>query len=175
MLTLETERLTLRPYTERDIDELYQVLDTHPDVWKFDPGFQRTKEQRAELLRYRIRQHDRNGFGEFAVVLKSDGRLVGYCGLQLYLWEREPVSTPEVELYYKLGRDYWGKGYTTEACRAALSFGFTKLRLHRVVTWTHRENERSVALLKRLGMVVQDDPNDPNGVIGILENERFSS
>lgn len=172
MIWLETERLILRPYSMDDLNALHEALDLHPDVWRFDPGYERTKDERAELLRYRILQHERNEFGECAVVRKQDRRLIGYCGLQLYVWEHAPLSTPEVELYYKLARDCWREGYATEACRAMIEHAFTKLKLHRIVTWTARENVRSVALLKRLGMTIRDDPSDPNGVFGILENDR---
>ena len=100
-----------------DADEAYAVLEGHPDVWKYDPGVQRTKEQRAEVIRKYAALNEPDGCGTLAIVLKNAGRLIGYVGLQLYVLPREPVATPEVELYYKLGRDYWGQGYATEACQ----------------------------------------------------------
>lgn len=44
---LQTERLLLRPFTGANADAAYDALETHPDVWKHDPGFARTREQRA--------------------------------------------------------------------------------------------------------------------------------
>jgi hypothetical protein len=48
---LETARLILRPFALSEIDEAYQVLEGHPEVWKYDPGFCRTKLQRANLIK----------------------------------------------------------------------------------------------------------------------------
>jgi hypothetical protein len=108
-------------------------------------------------------------FGALAVTLREGGTLIGYCGLQLYLCERPGRSTPEVELFYKLGRPYWGRGYATEACREVLRYAFEELRLPRIVTCTHRENVRSVALLRRLGMRIEPDPTDAEGVLATLD------
>jgi RimJ/RimL family protein N-acetyltransferase len=167
---LTTSRLLLRPYTMHDLDAAYTVLEGHPDVWRYDPGRQRTREERAEELQYRILELKRKGIGCFAVTLKDEGRFIGYCGLQLYLWERQPLSSPEVELFYKLGRDYWGQGYATEAAHAVIDHAFNTLRLPRLVSWADAQNERSVALLRRLGFNVQPAPDAPNEVIGILDH-----
>jgi RimJ/RimL family protein N-acetyltransferase len=48
---IETSRLILRPFTREDLDAAYAALKSHPDTWRFDPGFQRTKEQRAAIIR----------------------------------------------------------------------------------------------------------------------------
>lgn len=171
MLTrLETERLLIRPFAMGDLEEAYAIFEGHPDVWRFDPGRPRSFEERREELQYRIWQFRRNGFGCMAVVLKETGRLIGYCGLQLYLWERQPASTPEVELFYKLGRDYWGQGYATEACQEMVRHAFERLRLPRLVSWTDRENSRSIALLEKLGMRIESTPELPDYLVGILEN-----
>lgn len=149
---LTTDRLDLRPFRLDDAEAAHRLLDTHPDVWRFDPGEARTLEQRTEILRYRIAEFDHHGFGMWAVAERSSGSLAGYCGLQLYLLEDEPRSSVECELYYKLGRGFWGRGYAAEACRAVIAFAFGRLRLPRLATCTDTDNVRSVALLRRLGM-----------------------
>jgi RimJ/RimL family protein N-acetyltransferase len=80
------------------------------------------------------------------------------------------LSTPEVELFYKLGRPFWGKGYAFEAAREVLRYAFEELRLTRIVTCTHAANLRSIALLHRLGMRVEPDATDPQGVLATLAN-----
>jgi RimJ/RimL family protein N-acetyltransferase len=167
---LTTDRLLLRPYTLNDLDQAFAVLEGHSDVWRYDPGHARTHEERAEELRFRIAELKRKGVGCFAVVLRAEERFIGYCGLQLYLWERQPFSSPEVELFYKLGRDHWSKGYATEAARAVVDHAFNTLRLPRLVSWALAENERSVALLRRLGFEVQPAAEAPGEVVGILTN-----
>ncbi len=167
---LTTPRLLLRPFSQDDIPAAYAVFEGHPDVWKFDPGFARTYEQRAEVIRHYAANNDPNGEGTLAITLK-DGTLIGYAGLQLYILPGEPLATPEVELYYKLGRDWWSQGYASEACRRLLDYAFTEMRLARIVTVTQKGNEASLKLMARLGMKLDNAPSAwPGDVIGILKN-----
>ena len=170
MPTLETERLIIRPFATTDIDAAYAVFESHPDVWRYDPGRQRTYEERAREIHYRIAQYAREGFGCMAVTRRSDGALLGYCGLQTWLRETRPRASLETELFYKLGRAYWGQGYATEACRALITHAFTDLCLPRLVTVTAAVNAESLALLRRLGMQIVPSPTDPAEVNGILAN-----
>jgi len=167
---LETVRLVIRPYTMDDVDAAHTVLDNHPDVWQFDPGRPLTLEERRKTIERRIHDYGSPIFGSLAMTLKENGRFIGYCGLQLYLCDRIPMSTPEVELFYKLGREYWGQGYATEACQAMIRHAFEELRLIRIVTCTHRANTRSITLLRRLGMRIEPDVTDAEGVLATLEN-----
>lgn len=171
MPVLQTERLIIRPFTMNDLNEAFAVLEGHPDVWRFDPGRQRTLEERRDALQYRIWEYENKGIGCMAVTLKESGKLIGYAGLQLYLFEQEDRTTPEVELFYKLGRYFWGKGYAFEACYEMVRYAFLQLKLPRIVTWTHRENERSIALLRKLDMRIEAAPGYPDDVIAILEND----
>jgi [ribosomal protein S5]-alanine N-acetyltransferase len=170
MEILETNRLLLRRVTMDDLEAAHAVLDVHPDVWRYDPGHEWTIDQRRERLEKRIWEYRLHGFGCLAVTLKPSEALIGYCGLQLYLWEQEGFSTPEVEWFYKFGRDYWGQGLATEASRAVIDHAFGTLRLRRLVTHALRENSRSTALMGRMGMTIAPDPLYPDEVIGILYN-----
>jgi RimJ/RimL family protein N-acetyltransferase len=178
--TMETEQLVLRPFRMEDLEQAHRVLDLHPDVWRFDPGYQRTLEERRQILTERLAQQEsalgRAGLTCLAVEVRASGLLIGYSGLQAYL-NTEPIppdtgpyNSLEVEYFYKLGREFWGSGYAAEAGRAHLDFAFRKLKLRRIATGTHRENTRSISLLRRLGMTVHPDPADPDGMIGLLYN-----
>jgi RimJ/RimL family protein N-acetyltransferase len=162
---LETDRLLLRPFDQADADAAYAVLETHPDVWKHDPGFQRTREQRAAIIAKYATMNQADGCGTLAVVSKATQQLIGYVGLQLYILPRSPLATPEVELYYKLGRDFWGQGYAAEASRRMLDFAFGVLRLRRVVTITAAGNDESIRLLRRLGMQIEAAPAEWDGML----------
>jgi 3-dehydroquinate dehydratase/shikimate dehydrogenase len=164
----------MRPFTSNDIDAAYAVLEGHADVWKFDPGYRRTREQRALLINKYAASNEQDGCGTVAATLKASGTLIGYVGLQLYVLPREPLATPEVELFYKLGRDYWGQGYATEACRAMIRFAFDEMRLAQLVTITATENTPSIKLLKGLGMQMEPAPPSWIGsVTATLQNDRF--
>lgn len=155
---LVTERLILRPYSEADIEAAYQLFEGHPDVYRFDPGFPRTREQRAASIRRHIADNQDDGEGTLAVTLKASGELIGQAGLQLYILPTPPFATPEVELYYKLGRAYWGHGYAEEACRALIDFAFNTMHLLRLITITQPDNDHSMRLLRRLGFALAPGP-----------------
>ncbi len=156
---LETERLVLRPFTEADIEVAYRLFEQDEEVYRFDPGSPRTLEQRAAIVRRHMAQNEENGEGTLAVTLKSNGALIGQAGLQLYVLPWQPFATPEVELYYKLGRAHWGEGYALEACRALVDFAFADMRLLRIVTITQPDNTHSMRLLKRLGFSIGPAPD----------------
>ena len=60
--------------------------------------------------------------------------------------------TPCVEVAWRLAHEHWGLGYATEAARAALDFGFQRLRLDEIVSFTVPANQRSRAVMERIGM-----------------------
>jgi RimJ/RimL family protein N-acetyltransferase len=168
---LETPRLILRPFTPVDLDEAYAVFESHPDVWKYDPGHQRTREQRAAITAKYASSNLVDGEGNLAVTLKENGTLMGYVGLQLYILPTEPIATPEVELFYKLGRPWWGQGYAIEACQAMLEFAFKEMHLGRIVTVVSKDNESSIRLMRKLGMRIEKAPASwSEDLIGTLEN-----
>jgi RimJ/RimL family protein N-acetyltransferase len=168
---LESQRLLLRPFVESDSDVAFRLFEEDPEVYRFDPGYARTAEQRAAMIREHITQNQEDGEGALAVTLKSTGEFIGQVGLQLFVLPWTPFATPEVELYYKFGRAFWGQGYALEACRGLVDFAFSDMRLLRLVTVTHPENHRSMYLLERLGFCMGPAPDAwrPN-VLGILTN-----
>ena len=168
---IETQRLLLRPYAEADIARAFALFETDAEVYRFDPGFARTQEQRDAIIRRLMADNQNDGEGTLAVTLKSNGELFGQAGLQLYMLPWQPFATPEVELYYKFGREHWGKGYALEACRALVDFAFDEMRLLRLVTITQPDNARSLGLLRQLGFSIGPAPDawQPH-VVGILTN-----
>ncbi|HLG68841.1 MAG TPA: GNAT family N-acetyltransferase [Chloroflexota bacterium] len=138
-----TTRLTLRPLNLQDFGAHYAAVDSDPAV-TWDSREHSPAESMA-LLEWRIRERARCGFGIWAVIDKESGAFLGHCGLE-YL-----EDTPEVELCYYLARSAWGRGFATEAARAALDFGFTQLGLKRIVAVVRPENSASQRVLAKLG------------------------
>ena len=73
------------------------------------------------------------------------------------------TSPPAIEVAWRLARTYWGRGYATEAARAALDYGFEKLGLTEIVSLTVPANWRSRRVMERLGMTraPEDDFDHP--------------
>jgi RimJ/RimL family protein N-acetyltransferase len=88
--------------------------------------------------------------GLFAVERRDDGAQLGFVGLAEPTFEAP--FTPCVEIGWRLARSAWGHGYATEAARACLAHAFTTLALEEVVSFTAVPNDRSRAVMHRLGM-----------------------
>jgi ribosomal-protein-alanine N-acetyltransferase len=146
--TLETERLTLRRWRERDRDA-FAALNADPEVMEHFPGVL-TAEESDQLLRRIDRQFEEFGFGLWAVDIKWAKRFIGFCGLAVPTFHTH--FTPAVEIGWRFAKDQWGSGYATEAAKAVLEFGFEEVDLEQILSWTVPANQRSLLVMERLGM-----------------------
>ncbi len=78
----------------------------------------------------------------------SDGAFLGMCGLH-----HQQSFPDDVEVAWRLAHEHWGQGYATEAATGWLDHGFGTLGLPRVISITDPPNLRSLAVMRRLGMV----------------------
>ena len=145
---IETERLLLRPWRAADL-EPFAELNADPRVMEQFPRVASRAESQA--LMGRIRGHfDRHGYGFWAVELKRGDPFIGFVGLGTVPFDAH--FTPAVEIGWRLARASWGRGYATEAARAALRLAFLELELDEVVSFTVTANRRSRAVMERIGM-----------------------
>jgi RimJ/RimL family protein N-acetyltransferase len=156
---IETERLLLRRLRNDDLDAFAEVFAKEP-VMKYS-HYSRglTRAESAKMLERLIGHWDEHGFGHWGVVKKSDGMFLGYEGLAIPVFL--PEVLPAVEIGYRFDPSAWGKGYATEAGRAAFSYGFDTLDLERIIAIYHPENVRSGAVMERLGMHLERTTRDP--------------
>lgn len=144
--TIETARLWLRPFTPTDTAPMYHLMNGK-NVMRYFPGTQSpTLEQVARMLAGQTRHWQDYGYGWWAVELKEDGSLIGWCGLQ-YLPE-----TDETEVGYLLGREYWGQGFATEAAQVSVGWGFTNLQTTSIIAITHVDNKSSQHVAEKCGL-----------------------
>ena len=121
MLILETERLLLREFVPEDVDALAAVL-SDPETMRYYPAVLDRAGVAAWIDRNRRRYADA-GHGLWAMILKSNGEVIGDCGLT-----RQTVDdVDEIEIGYHVRRDLWGQGYAPEAARACRDYGFERL------------------------------------------------
>ncbi|MFB0558272.1 MAG: GNAT family N-acetyltransferase [Candidatus Bathyarchaeia archaeon] len=145
---VKTDRLTLRGFEYRDIDRLAEILGD-PLVMRYMPGSKPWPREWAEKeLRNIIEHWDQYGYGRWAV-LHEDGKLIGWCGLG-YLKE-----LGETEVAYLLDKDYWNRGYATEAARLSLGYGFEEAELDRIIALAFPENAASIRVMEKIGMVYE--------------------
>ncbi len=145
---LSTPRLLLRSWGDEDL-EPFAALNADPRVMKYFPAPLNRDE--SDRLARRIQEEFRqNPFGLWAVQEKQGAPFVGFVGLKVARFEAP--FTPCVEVGWRLAYAHWGKGYATEAARAALRYGFDDVGLEKVHSFCAAENTRSMAVMKRLGM-----------------------
>ena len=103
-----------------------------------------------------------HGFGFWAVEVLGTAPFIGFVGLQHVTFPAP--FTPAVETGWRLAREHWGRGYATEAARAALAHGFGPLALPEVVAFAVPGNTASRRVMERMGMTHDpaDDFDHPN-------------
>lgn len=146
---LETERLILRHLTPDDVGSIFAVIGD-PETMKFYPQ----KFTREDALRWVTKSQERyrsDGYGLFAVVLKSTGEVIGNCGLM----RQEVEGKSMLEVGYHFRRDHWGHGYATEAARACMAYAFRNLAARKIVSLIVAENLPSRRVAERNGMTVE--------------------
>ena len=145
---IETRRLILRRWREADRGP-YAAMMADPAVAGWLGGVISRAEADRQIDRVEA-GFERLGIGGFAVERRSDGALLGSCGLgPINLGAPAPQG---VEVGWRLMRAAWGCGYATEAATAALRDGFERLALAEILAFTARTNLRSQAVMARLGL-----------------------
>ena len=152
---LRTERLLLRRWRDQD-REPFAALNADPVVMEHFPATLTRDE--SDAMVDRIEAHfAEHGYGLWAV--EAHGRLVGCIGLA---WQHGLPFSPALEVGWRLAADCWGKGYATEAARAALVVGLR--HEPSIVSMTALTNSRSERVMERLGMRREgefDHPRSP--------------
>ncbi len=154
MAGLTTQRLLLRHWRQSDRDG-FAAMNADAEVMRHFHGTLEAGDSDALLQRI-SGELDQRGWGLWALEERASGRLLGFTGLS-------PVPfpapfTPAVEIGWRLVRSHWGRGLASEAARASLSYGFDELSLPEIVAFTFVGNERSRAVMDRIGMT--HDPAD---------------
>ncbi len=146
---IETERLTLRPFSADDLEGLY-AYQSLPEVARFLYWEPRTLEESRTFLRQKMMASTIEKEGDWlvlAVVWRQTGDLMGEVNLQ---WRSREHRQGEIG--YIFNPAFHGKGFATEAAEVVLRLGFEGLDLHRVVGRLDGRNTASARVLERLGM-----------------------
>jgi RimJ/RimL family protein N-acetyltransferase len=149
MTPIRTERLLIRNWEDRDRDLFFRI-NSEEKIMAFFP-FRRTRAESDAFLDEFRTSIDRDGFGFTALENRETGGCMGFAGL--HRDSVVPTMPPDtVEIGWRLAPEYWGKGYVTEAAEALLAFGFQDLGLDEIVSFAVWNNDRSTAVMERIGM-----------------------
>jgi len=155
-LVAETAHLRLRCFSEDDTDRLVAIF-SDPEIMRFSLGGPRDRSWCRERLDAILESYEKNGFGLWAVMVKSTSdadSYIGYCGLKRW---SDLGGRAEVELGYRSLPSSWGNGYGTEAAMAARDVGFDRFRLRRLVSVIEPDNIGSWRIAEKIGMHLEGD------------------
>jgi RimJ/RimL family protein N-acetyltransferase len=145
----ETGRLVLRRLTLDDAGALEAVLGD-PVAMEFYPApFDRQGVE--DWINRNLARYERNGFGLWAMALKSSGEVIGDCGCTL----QEVEDRQEIEIGYHVRRNLWGHGYATEGARACMDYAFSQLGAERVISMIRPENRSSRRVAEKNGLACE--------------------
>ncbi|CAN5898567.1 GNAT family N-acetyltransferase [soil metagenome] len=159
---LETERLRFREMYPEDAEAMFN-LNSDPEVVQYtgDGAFENVAAAKDFLIAYRD-VYKTNGYARWIVELKSTGEILGWCGLKLH-----PDKSTDVG--YRFYKKYWRNGYATESAKACIDYGFSVLKLDRIVAHARKENLASVRVLEKCGMKIIGEEKECGGEVFVWE------
>jgi RimJ/RimL family protein N-acetyltransferase len=149
---IETERLRLRAHRSDDYADCVAMW-SDPVVVRYTIG-EPSPPQRTWIRILAYRGHwALLSFGYWAVEEKTSGRYVGELGFANFKRDIVPSIDGVPELGWALAPQFHGKGYATEALRAAVAWGDHHFEQRRTVCIIHRDNHRSFRIAEKLGYI----------------------
>ncbi|HEX6892555.1 MAG TPA: GNAT family N-acetyltransferase [Chryseolinea sp.] len=147
----------MREFREEDAIGMYE-LNNDPDVIRYtgDDPFASVESALDFIRKYHA--YEETGCGRLTVLLKGSMEYAGWCGLKY-----DPASL-ETDLGFRLVKQFWNKGYATEASLRCLEFGFMELKLDKIIGRAMQENKASINVLKKVGMTFEKEFEAHGGI-----------
>ncbi|MFJ8826088.1 GNAT family N-acetyltransferase [Streptomyces sp. NPDC102467] len=151
MTEIHTPRLLLRRWLPDDDLAALAEIQADPSVMRnIGDGAPRSLDESAEDIERWEEEWDDEGFGLFAVELLGSGELAGAVGL--YVPDAPAQIAGHIGIQWRLGRQFWGQGYASEAAHATLEFALQDRGIDRIVAVTAPDDTSSAKVLDKLGM-----------------------
>lgn len=148
--TLHSDRLRLVPLADDHL-ELEVELDSDPEVMRYLIGRAASRAEVEQAHRRRLAAaREVPGLGFWAGF--ADGDFVGWWILQPPHGPDQPKVAGTADLGYRLLRRYWRRGYASEGARELIRYGFTDVRLDRIIAQTMAVNAASRATMSAVGL-----------------------
>lgn len=145
-VVLKTERLTLRPWREEDLDDFYEYasVDGVGQMAGWNPH--KSLEESKEILSHFIR-------GKRVFALEYQGKAIGSLGVDPYPEEKYPEldGLKGCEIGYVLSKDYWGRGLMPEAVKKVVDWLFEEQNVDFILCGHFVRNDRSRRVIEKCG------------------------
>jgi len=145
-VTLSTDRLILRPWTESDLQDFYEYASVEGVGQMAGWNPHRSIEESAQILRHFID-------GKHVFALQYQGKAIGSLGIEAYNEENYPelAALQGREIGYVLSKSYWGQGLMPEAVKAVIDWLFHSEKLDFIIVGHFDWNEQSRSVIKKCG------------------------
>jgi len=147
---LKTNRLNIRELSFDDIENVHHLL-LLPETDEFNTlGIPETIQTTEKILQewLRLQKQEPRSSYVFGIDKNDDNNFIGLIALNL-----GKVKYRTAEVWFKIHKNFWKKGYTTETLSKLLDFGFNVLKLHRIEAGCAVENIASIKTLEKVGMI----------------------
>lgn len=147
-VTLETERLVLRRFNEKDSYNMYTNYASNPNVTKYlSWNIHKSVEESKALINAWEKEYNNNDFYQWAIVLKNSDEVIGGISI-VNIWK----EIEKVEVGYCIGENYWYQGITKEALDKVIEFMFNQVKVKNIIARFDVNNESSGKVMKKCGM-----------------------
>lgn len=147
---LETGRLVLRKLEQGDFDEVCKLLQDPVVMYAYEGAF--SDQEVQAWLDKMFQRYEDDGFALWAVIEKSNGELIGQCGITYQEYNGGRV----LEVGYLFRKEFWHKGFATEAAIACKEYAFQVLNFDEVYSIIRDSNVASQNVARRNGMIEVD-------------------
>lgn len=146
VVTLRSTRLLLRPFQPADAEAVQRLAGSQDVAAGTFLPHPMDRQAAQDWVTERMKDQAAGTGVTFAVTLLENGEVIGSIGMELM------PAHEQGRLSYWLGRDYWNRGYGTEAVTALVEHGFNSLKLHRIYAPHFHTNPASGRVLQKVGM-----------------------
>lgn len=149
-MTLETERLILRPWSDSDAEDLYEYAKNQKVGPVAGWSVHTSVENSLEIIKSVLAVPE-----TYAVCLKEDNRAIGSIGLMIGEKSNLEIADDEAEIGYWIGVPFWGQGLIAEAVRELMRYAFEDLNMKKVWCGYFDGNEKSKRVQEKCGFQYQ--------------------
>lgn len=147
---LQSERLHFRSIKTTDFEN-FLAFFSDKETMKYYHFNESPATICRNWIKRQLRRYKKDGFGLYVISEKEGGNIVGQCGLLIQIID----NCEELEVGYGLIRDYWSKGYATEAARFCMDHAFQNNITKNIISIIDVKNENSARVAIRNGMEIQ--------------------
>ena len=144
---IKTERLLLRRFNENDAKEIFKNWICDPEVAKYMVwNYQKDIKETEEWLQKCILKYEKLDVYNWGIELKKSGSLIGSISAN-----KAENDDECYEIGYALGKEYWRKGYATEALKAVTEFLIKEVGIRKFLCRYAKENQASGSVIRKVG------------------------